>query len=243
MARQLARQPSVNARGTLAEEAYLRIREDIVRGNLVMGTPVSRRALARTMDMSMLPVAEALQRLEREGLVESRPRVGTRVRVPTPKFVRDSYIVREALESQAARLFAEKASASERRELKKMAAEVDRLFDASESKRNDHELAYRAHTFHCAFHLRIAEVTGCDMLRDAIEENQTRIFNWLRDVMARHQKRPPKFHQALAEVLCTATPDKATAAMRQHIGFRLENIIELVQPQLSREWRTAAASR
>lgn len=233
----------MNARGTLAEEAYLRIREDIVRGHLVIGTPVSRRGLAKDMDMSMLPVAEALQRLEREGLVESRPRVGTRVRVPTPKFVRDAYIVREALESQAARLFAEKASASERKEVRKMAGEVDRLFAGAESKRSDQEYAFRAHTYHCAFHLRVAEISGCDMLRDAIEENQMLIFNWLRDVMARHQKRPPKFHSSLAEVICTATPDKAMAAMRQHIVFRLEDIIELVQPQLSREWRTAAASR
>ena len=85
MSRQPARLPSMNPRGTLAEEAYLRIREDILRGNLVIGAPVSRRSLAKALDMSMLPVAEALQRLEREGLVESRPRVGTRVRVPTPR--------------------------------------------------------------------------------------------------------------------------------------------------------------
>lgn len=239
MPRRAARPPSMNARGTLAEEAYLRIREDILRGNLVIGTPVSRRTLAKAMDMSMLPVAEALQRLEREGLVESRPRVGTRVRVPTPRFVRDAYIVREALESQAALLFAEKASASERDELRRMADEVDRLFDASESKRGTSlETKFRAHTYHCAFHLRVAECTGCEMLRDAIEENQILIFNWLRDVMARHQRRPPHFHRALAEALCTKAPQDAMAAMRLHIGFRLENIIELVQPQLSREWRT-----
>jgi DNA-binding GntR family transcriptional regulator len=231
---------SLNPRGTLAEEAYLRIREEILRGRLLIGTPVSRRSLAKAMDMSMLPVAEALQRLEREGLVESRPRVGTRVRVPTPRFVRDSYIVREALESQAARLFAEKASPSERAELRRMAEEVDRLFDVSESKRSNRDLAFRAHAYHCAFHLRVAECTGCEMLRDAIEENQVLIFNWLRDVMARHQRRPPQFHHTLAETLCTGTPDEAMAAMRGHIGFRLEDIIELVQPQLTREWRTAA---
>ena len=60
--------------------------------------------------MSVLPVSEALRRLEEDGLVESRPRAGTRVRVPSESDVRDLYELREALESQAARLFAERAT-------------------------------------------------------------------------------------------------------------------------------------
>ena len=60
--------------------------------------------------MSLLPVAEAIQRLATDGLVESRPRIGTRVCLPTAQDIRERYEVREALESQSARLFAEKAS-------------------------------------------------------------------------------------------------------------------------------------
>src|SRR5437879_2002130 len=60
--------------------------------------------------MSLLPVSEALQRLENDGVVESVPRVGTRVCLPTPQDIRERYEIREALESQSARLFAEKAS-------------------------------------------------------------------------------------------------------------------------------------
>ena len=49
--------------------------------------------------MSFLPVTEALLRLEFEGLLESRPRAGTRVRVPTPADVEGNYVVRQALET------------------------------------------------------------------------------------------------------------------------------------------------
>ena len=52
--------------------------------------------------MSFLPVSEALLRLEIEGLLESRPRAGTRVRIPSPEDVQGHYVVREALEVQAA---------------------------------------------------------------------------------------------------------------------------------------------
>ena len=61
-------------------------------------------------------------------MVESRPRVGTRVRVPTSQDVRGHYVIREALESQSARLFAEKASSQEREELRGMAERLDRMY-------------------------------------------------------------------------------------------------------------------
>ena len=51
--------------------------------------------------MSTLPVSEALQRLQNEALIETVPRVGTSVRIPTPQDVRGFYVVREALESPA----------------------------------------------------------------------------------------------------------------------------------------------
>ena len=59
------------------------------------------RKLAAELNISVPPVSEALQRLEREGLLESKPRVGTRVRIPTPQDIEDRCQVRE----RAANLF------------------------------------------------------------------------------------------------------------------------------------------
>ena len=84
--------------------------------------------------MSMLPVAEAAQRLESEGLLESKPQVGTRVRIPTEQFVRDRFLVREALESQSARLFCERATFQQKHEVKGMAEQMDTLFGCLASR-------------------------------------------------------------------------------------------------------------
>ena len=84
--------------------AYQQIRDEILSGDLLIGDVLSRRKLADRLNMSFLPITEALQRLEVEGLVESRPRIGTRVRIPTEQDIRNNYVIREALESQAARL-------------------------------------------------------------------------------------------------------------------------------------------
>src|SRR5215813_9748645 len=98
---------------SLAGEAYLILRERILRGQLQIGKVISRRKLAIELGMSLLPVSEAFLRLEIEGLLESRPRAGTRVKIPTEQDVRGHYVVRGALEAEAARLFAEVATAQE----------------------------------------------------------------------------------------------------------------------------------
>ena len=79
--------------------------------------------------MSLLPVAEAFQLLESEGLVESRPRVGTRVCLPSAEDIRERYEIREALETQSARLFAQRASTRDRLDLERMAEDMDAMFN------------------------------------------------------------------------------------------------------------------
>src|SRR5665213_4515363 len=111
----------------LAAEAYTTVRERIIRGELAIGQVISRRKLAVELGMSFLPVTEALIRLENEGLLESRPRAGTRVKVPTRQDVEGHYVVREALEAQAAMLFSAQATRDERSELLKLAIRVDAL--------------------------------------------------------------------------------------------------------------------
>src|SRR6202158_1305408 len=101
--RQVRRQKEPLAeRVSLSEQAYYTIRERILKGVIALGAPLSRRKLAAELGMSLLPVAEALQALESDGLVESRPRVGTRVCLPTAEEIYARYQVREAFESQSA---------------------------------------------------------------------------------------------------------------------------------------------
>src|SRR6516165_2301629 len=112
---------------SLAAEAYEFVKHRILRGELSMGQVISRRKIAAELGMSFLPVSEALLRLEFEGLLESRPRAGTRVRIPSREDVRGHYIVREALEAQASMLFAAVATDEDRAELQKLAARVDAM--------------------------------------------------------------------------------------------------------------------
>jgi DNA-binding GntR family transcriptional regulator len=218
-------------KGSLTQYAYRVIREKILKGEIPLGAPLPRLQLAKEFAMSALPVAAALQLLQSDGLVESLPRIGTRVRVPTSQEVRGHCIVREALESQAARLLAEKCTADERLELQKMAARLDEIF-AGPVKHKDHRADYwfQAYRYHMGFHMRIAECTGCLELCAAIERNQVLIFNCLYNNSARvHEFRDPKdWHQLLIEKITSGDPDAAEVAMRRHIRHGMDAIMSRI---------------
>jgi DNA-binding GntR family transcriptional regulator len=222
---------SRNGWASQSEQAYSLILDRILRGRLAVGAPLSRRSTAEDLKLGLQPVTEALQRLEGEGLLESRPRIGTRVRVPSDQEIRGHYIVREALESQAARLFAEKASAVEREELSDLAVRLDVLYGGagqSVHPQADDDYWYQVRQQHARFHLRIAECTGCQQLGDAMKKNQILVFNWVYDVSVEsiESKDPEGWHARLMGGLNSGSVEQADAAMRRHVRYGMERIIE-----------------
>src|SRR5688572_29286535 len=178
---------------SLAAEAYSVVRQRILRGEIGLGQVISRRKLAVELKMSFLPVSEALLRLESEGLLESRPRAGTRVRIPSAEDVRGHYVVREALEVQAARLFAQVATAAERADLQKLAARVDAL--ALESERRQFVI------WHRKLHRRIAECTRCVALSSTIDQTNVLAAMWFCVAQQPPSDGPRRRHRDLLEIL------------------------------------------
>jgi DNA-binding GntR family transcriptional regulator len=228
---------------SLADRAYLAIRDQILRGQLRPGMPVSRRRVARELQMSVLPVTDALRRLQEDGLLETRARAGTRVRVPTKSDVTALYELREALETQAARLFATRATAPERRTITRLAAQVDRLFTKLSKSADDPSFRFQVHQHHVEFHMTVAEHARSSLLRQMIERNHVLILNWLFDVAARRTPLPSDFHSQLADALLSGDPDKAAAAMRAHVRYGLAEISGHVSELDASEWREPRRKR
>lgn len=232
-----------HAPASLADEAYLAIRDEILRGQLRPGTPLSRRRLARELGMSVLPVTEALRRLEDDGLVERRARAGTRVRVPSDTDIRELYELREAIETQSARLFAERATPAERLELRRLAEHVDVLFSRLRTAGDDAEFRFAVHSQHVQLHMCIAEHAGSRLLKQMIERNHVLILNWLFDVSARRTPLPPSFHAQLAEAIVSGNPEIADAAMRAHVRYGLTEILGSYRALAASEWRERRGAR
>ncbi|GEM35413.1 hypothetical protein NN3_64200 [Nocardia neocaledoniensis NBRC 108232] len=94
------------AKKSLRDRAYEELRDRIVDLRLSPGQRLVERDLATELEISRIPLREALQLLEREGLVVIVPRQGAIVAPFTVTDVRDLFDVRESLEVLAARLAA-----------------------------------------------------------------------------------------------------------------------------------------
>ena len=222
---------------SLADAAYDAVRKAILRGQLKLGAPLSRRRLATDLRMSVIPVTDALRRLEEDGLVESRPRAGTRVRIPSETEVRELYELREALESQSARLFAERATRAERTEIRRLAREVDTLFARLAAESDKLAFRFVVHTTHVQFHMRIAELAGSSLLRQMMDRKHVLILNWLFDVVGRRTPLPSHFHASLADALTSGDPGAADAEMREHVRYGLKEIAGRIGALAASEWR------
>jgi DNA-binding GntR family transcriptional regulator len=188
---------------------------------------LSRRRLGEELGMSSVPVADALGRLEAEGFVESRPRAGTRVRIATAEEIHGNYVLREALETHSARLFATSAKPHFRRRLCAAAGKLDAAYNAlGRGKVYSPERHARVERIHIAFHMLIAEATEVPVLIAAIERSRVLLFNWMFTVSRDFDSLPERWHRDLAAPLVHGTPEQAAEAMRAHVRFRQDEVIE-----------------
>ena len=110
------------------------IREAIVTGEYEPGQKLSETALSDHFQVSRTPIREALKQLEREGLVEIIPRVGTCVTKPTEKELRELFTMKEVMEGLAAGLFAERGDTDEIEKVRQAVANMEKALRTSDNK-------------------------------------------------------------------------------------------------------------
>lgn len=112
--------PAPSARDTV----YHELKEAILLGRCAPGVHLKEREIAREFKVSTTPVKEAFRLLQQEGLVVTRPRVGTYVCNDIMRSVVEIRLARSALEGVAARLAAMKATPEEVEQLRRSVQEI-----------------------------------------------------------------------------------------------------------------------
>src|SRR3954451_25024968 len=117
--------PRTGEGGSFADRAYYAIRELIVTLALPPGAVVREPELTAQLGIGRTPVREALRRLAQERLIEVFPRRGMFVTKVDVRDLARLCEVRVALEPEAARLAAERATRADLDELQALLAELD----------------------------------------------------------------------------------------------------------------------
>lgn len=102
------------------DAAYDALMTSIRRGDYGPGDRLREETVAEALSLSRTPVREALRRLEAEGIVEHRPRIGSVIRQLSHGEVVELYEMRVVLERTAAEMAAQHGSAAEFDHLEEM---------------------------------------------------------------------------------------------------------------------------
>jgi len=127
-----------------ADRAYLSIRGLIVSLELPPGAVIDERELMQRLGLGRTPVREALRRLAQEQLVEVFPRRGMFVTNVDVRDLARISEVRLALEPEAARLAADRATEEERDELASLGDRIKRGADLMGLDEQIHRAIYAA---------------------------------------------------------------------------------------------------
>ncbi|MGW3958239.1 GntR family transcriptional regulator [Amycolatopsis sp. NPDC005003] len=116
--------PQVNP-PSLAEQAYLFVRDRLVMLDIPPGSPINEEELGTALGMGRTPIREALKRLESERLVVAYPRRGTFATDVNISDLAHISEVRRTLEPMATAAAAERATAADRATLTELRAQLD----------------------------------------------------------------------------------------------------------------------
>jgi DNA-binding GntR family transcriptional regulator len=196
------------------------LRERILSGQLDPGAHLNEVALADELSISRPPLREAFRVLHAEGLVEMRPGKGVFVAAFDVESVRQLGDLRMALETETARLAAQRATDADLRLLAEVLAQIEiELHDSA-----------RPYPHHIDFHGALA--TACDNPRLAQEAAGVR--QQLRLATVRSGNDPARAQAALLEhrAVCDAVMrrdvDAADSTMRAHLRSSLDAMVRML---------------
>ncbi|HSY16098.1 MAG TPA: GntR family transcriptional regulator [Jatrophihabitantaceae bacterium] len=219
----LTRLSVVDEIDTLRNRIHQQLVALIVAGDLPPGTRLVENELARRLGVSRAPVREALQLLERDGWVDTNPRRATVVHRPSRHEIEDFFEVRFALEVQAARLAARRATPPEM--AAKLRAQVSlgrelldySLVEAAGStdlpRRGPRGLVEANNILHSM----IAEVSGNDLLLK-MQTSMTLQADWYLTPLRMGRRHDAwDEHEAIVEAIRDGDEHAATRVMGEHI--------------------------
>jgi DNA-binding GntR family transcriptional regulator len=204
-----------------SERVYRQLRQMILYGELPPQTRLVEIQLAEQFEVSRTPVREALKRLTAEKLVLGDPVRGLVVHAPQPHEVSEVYLVREALESLAVRLAAQRITDDELRQLRVI---LQSMRDAVAKERTD--LTVSANI---AFHDVIYRAAGNDTLFRLAKDLSDFVRRFSAEAFANPDRASAvvEEHERVLAALEAHDPEAAAAASSSHLQAASAYLVQL----------------
>ncbi|GHT71435.1 GntR family transcriptional regulator [Spirochaetia bacterium] len=196
-----------NNKDSLTKTIYERLIAMFMNNELVPGQMLNRRKLANELGVSVAPVLEALVQLELDGFIESVPRKGTIVRPVREQDAYERFVLREAFECTAARLYTGVPIRWHKEELLAYAEKIDneKLHSIDQVEEE------------IIFHASLVNLAGIPSLtREYLRATRIGMFCMINQIHYRDGAFR-QMHGELIEKLTTDDPDEAEKIVREHL--------------------------
>jgi len=211
---------------TKQEFVYQALRDAIMRCDLRPGERLVVDDLARLLEVSAIPVREALHRLQSEGLVKGIPHVGATVSPISRGSIDEVFSVLEGLEIVAARTAALRMTAADAAALEEISAAMD------EALRRDRKEEWA--DLNSPFHLAISRLAAMPMLHQMTERvlarwDRVRRFHF-NGVLVPRIEQAQEEHRALLLAMKQRDLEALERTVRQHNRGALLAYTEYLHP-------------
>jgi DNA-binding GntR family transcriptional regulator len=210
-------------RRTVAEATADEIRHRILSGEFRDGQPLRQDVLAEELGVSRIPVREALQRLESEGLVVHQPHKGCVVTSLSPEEIEELFDLRAMLEPELIRHAVARMTPADLDEAQRVLDEYDRVFEHADV----HVWGELNTEYHLALYAPSERKRTMEIVRSLLvnTDRYTRLLLVLTDgvPLARHD------HGQLMALCRAGKGEEAAAVLKDHIVMASRNLIAAIQ--------------
>jgi DNA-binding GntR family transcriptional regulator len=202
---------------TATEYVEATLKAAILEGRIPAGTPLRQDDIARDLDVSRMPVREALRRLEAQALIDAVPHKGAVVTDISAADAADSFAIRMGLEEAALRLSVPHLSPAD---LDGAAA----LIEAMEEEPDQAQLGQLNRRFHMALYAR----AGHPRLLLLVDRELAVFDRYLRFFLAARGRggMAQEDHRALLAAAHARDTDGAAAVLARHIDTAARGMAE-----------------
>lgn len=200
------------------------LREAIVRGHFKPGEKLDQEEIAELLNVSRIPVRQALRTLTAEGLVKMYPHRGAVVAELSREEVEEIYFIRGVLEGVAARLAAPKMDDERIAQLEAILEKMDQTTDLDEWLDLNHD-----------FHNTIYQVINRPRLLLLIESLRNTAAPYTRDYIASDEYREATRlgHRRILEACINRDGPLAQEETQKHLMVVCEGTLVYVDSMLT----------
>jgi DNA-binding GntR family transcriptional regulator len=215
---------------SLTDQVYDALKRDIVRRKLAANAKLDVNGLATTLGISRMPVVDALTRLESEGLVEKRNRVGTFVTPVSQAKFREWFEVRGMIEDWATPRIIERASDPDFAALESLLTEAREVLRKANARSFD--LNHFNEQYDFGFHRGLIGLAGNGSVTEtyAALHVRTRIGRSFVDMPIKREGDAQDYHEMILKAFKSRNATKAIWLQKEHredsLGFTLKQMKE-----------------